>query len=215
MLKKIFSALVVFFLFAGIALAQYEYDRVRPSQPEIPLSPLPSSVLRSLDLGLHSTLASFLWLKVIQDVGTWLGEFDRVDRDIRLINDVDPKFSYPYAFAVILLPELGHIDAAIEIGKRGIENVPNDWQIPYYLAADYHIYKKDRKNAAYYFDVAARAPDAPERIAHVAKTYGTGNDTLQEMILIWEGIYETSRDEITKERARQYLLYFETLENKQ
>ncbi|MCI0533047.1 hypothetical protein L0Y49_02385, partial [bacterium] len=71
---------------------------------------------------------------------------------------------------------------------------------------------KDRANAAKYFDLSAVTPGAPESIAKVAATYGTGTNAREETKKIWQAIAENSTDESLRERARIYVEYIEYLE---
>ncbi len=203
---------IVFFLLT--LASQYFYLDARAERPPVPLTSLPAPVVRAADLGLHSASASLMWVKITQDVYTWLGEGKKnqtLADDIRLVNALDPRWSYPYAFAAIMLPEFGEMQKAVEIGERGIVDAEPDWRIPYYLATSYHMLK-DRANAAKYFDLAAATPGAPENISRVAKTYGTGKNAREETKQIWQAIAENSTDPDLRERAKIYVEYIEYLE---
>src|SRR3989344_9594902 len=101
---------------------------------------------------------------------------------------------------------------AVELAKQGISNADPDWRIPYYLATTYHIFMKDRKNAALYFDLAAKTSGAPENIKVIASRYGTSESAREQTKTIWESIYESSKDELVKESAKAHLIHIETVE---
>jgi hypothetical protein len=195
-------------IFIAVIFLQFIYERVRTEYPEVPLSTLPAPVIKVVDLGLHEAASSLLWIKMTQDVYTWLSQYQNVARDIHLINDIDPKWSYPYAFAAIMLPGFGQTEEAVSIGSKGVTEAEPDWRIPYYLATTYHA-KKDRLNAAKYFDQAARTAGAPENITRVAANYGSNQDAAEEMKQIWKAIEENSKDEQLRERAELYIAYIE------
>lgn len=198
---------------AGIIAAQYSFDTLRSQQPKSPLLLIPAPVVRATDMGLHSATAAFLWVGVIQRFVALAGDrLNGLADHIRIINDLDPKFSYPYAFAALVLPASDHADEAISIAKAGLERADPDWQIPYYLAVTYHIYLKDRKNAAIYMNVAAHTPGAPPNVKYVAATYGNRQDLRQQTRAIWASIFENSRDEIAQQQAQAHIKHIDILD---
>ncbi len=220
MQKNTFTLGIISFLILGTLVSQYEYARVETERPDVPLSAVPAPVLKTLDLGLHSALASLLWVRITQDVYTWITGYENLAAGIQLVNALDPKWSYPYAFGTIMLPNLGTTPEekerngkyAIEVGEQGIKNAESDWRIPYYLATAYHMTFKDRTNAAKYFNLAASTPGAPENIVKVAANYGTGKNDRTEMKQIWQAIAENSKDEGLRVRAETYVEYINYLE---
>lgn len=201
---------IVFFLLTAAFFSQYFFDVFHKRAPDYPITVLPPKVITALDLGSHSAAGSFLWLNVIQRVGAFR-IYPKFADDIKLINEVDPKYGYPYAFAEILLFK-GNSKAAIEIGENGIKNVPEDWRIPFYMAMSYHDIA-DRQNALKYFDMAAKTPGAPEHVKFTAIAYGTYKDVRKQSEAIWLAIYETSNDEVVKERALAYISHYMNLDN--
>lgn len=207
--KKIIFPLFLAASFAGSIFAQAEYSRAKMPLPET-VSTLPSApALKAADVGLHTAVASFIWLKINQGVYTWLdktGKYERFSKEIQTLTDLDPKWGFPYAFGTLLLPGLGKNDLAIALGEKGLKNVPNDWHIPYYLALVYHTNRKDRLNAAKYFAIAANTKDAPESVKEMPKIYGSQKNRLDEMEKIWETLYETADNDVLREQAEKYLL---------
>ena len=198
---------------AGIVGTQYAFDALRSRESAAAPLLIPAPVVRSADLGLHSATAAFFWVGLIQRFVTLAGDrLNGLAAHIRIINDIDPKFSYPYAFAALVLPAGDRADEAISIAKRGIEQADPDWQIPYYVAVDYHIYLKDRKNASIYMNIAARTPGAPPNVKYVAATYGNRQDLRQQTRAIWVSIYENSKDEIVAKQAQNHITQIDTLD---
>ena len=210
---KIMRVSIGLVLCTGIIAVQYSFDALQSRQPK--RSPLMVSgpVMRATDLGLHSATAAFFWVGVIQRFATLAGNrFNDLAAHIRIINDIDPKFSYPYAFAELILPSNNRADDAIDIGKQGLAVADPDWQIPYYLAVDYHMYIKDRKNAAIYMNIAARVPGAPSNVKYVAATYGNRQDLRSQTRAIWVSIYENTKDEVAAKQAETYIAHIDTLD---
>ena len=204
----IFSTLIL-----GVTVSQYFFDFARPKYSEVPPMLLPAQTIKLADLGLHSAASGLMWIQTIQNIfapGTkyylMLSEY------LKMVNDLDSRFSYPYAFGVLVLPDLKFIDEAIEIGERGLREADSDWRIPYYLATTYHIYKHDRTNAIKYFDIAIRTANVPDSVKRIALNYGAVSDIRQQTKQIWISIYETSEDEIVRKRAESYILHYEYIE---
>jgi len=197
------AAVVV--LLCAIAFAQNVSDQHIPTTPLQPLQPLPAPVLASATLGLRSAAASFLWLQVIQHVGGSGGGLDGVGEALEQVVALDPTFSYPYAFAVLLLPGTSAeaTQQAIMLGKKGVEQNLGDWRVPYYLASTYHLTLGDTKNAAFYMDIAANTPGVPEGIKLSAHNYGLRSDIREETKQIWISIYENSADDVVRAQAQK------------
>lgn len=204
-----FSKVFPLFLLASVISLQYYFDKEIIQRPLIPPTVIPAKAIKIADLGLHSATSALMWLYAIQELG--ISSRNLPDM-ISNVNDIDPRFSYPYAFAAIALPPLKFPAEAIEIAKRGIKESDPDWRIPYYLATTYHIFFEDRKNAAHYFDVAANTPGAPENVKIINARYGTATNIREQTKQIWITIYETSDDEITRERAKNYIIHLEIIE---
>lgn len=192
-----------------VVFTQYYFDIQRNQRPITPPSVIPAQAIKLGDLGLHSAMAGLMWIRAIQKFGDYPKELPKL---VENINVIDPKFSYPYAFSVLILPTLDLPDKAVEIGKRGLAEADTDWRIPYYMATTYHIFLKDRENSALYFDIAARTPGAPDSIKSIAARYGTYKTALEQTKQIWLSIYETSNDEVTMERAKNYIVHIELIE---
>lgn len=194
---------IPFFLLASIVLLQYFFDIEKKDRPFIPPAVLPAQAIKLGNLGLHSASSVLMWLNTVQYIPSKTAEM------IEVTNNLDPKFSYPYAFAALTLPSMKLADKAVTIAKNGLANADPDWRIPYYLATAYHIFLHDRKNAAFYFDMAVNTPGAPEKIKSISARYSANVDELERIKAIWTSIYETSNDPEMQERAKNYLLHVE------
>lgn len=201
---------ILFLSLSGVVLSQYLYDLSRTIIRDQPKFSLPAPVIRVVDLGAHSAAASLLWLNTVQRTGEFKAKF--LNEDLRLVTALDPKISYPYAFGILILSFFDEIDAALELGERGIREADPDWRIPYYLAVVYHTNFSNRARALELLELASRTPGAPEGILKVLAYYGTRPNFREETKSLWAGIYETSRDEFLRERAGNFLLHLEILD---
>lgn len=206
--------LVLFFgLISVIAASQYFFDIVRLRRPELPVTLLPYQAIKLSDLGLHSAAAGLTWVRAVQNLFT-LGtkNYLLLPDYLNMVNNLDPRFSYPYAFGALVLPDFNFVDEAIKIGERGLREADPDWRIPYYLATTYHIFKHDRISAIKYFDMAAGTINSPDSVKRVALNYGVAPNLIQQSKQIWISIYETSEDDLIRDRAELYILHYEYIE---
>ncbi|MBI5003979.1 hypothetical protein HZC00_02710 [Candidatus Kaiserbacteria bacterium] len=205
-------SIVVALLF-GVVFAQFLYDSKKQPEGFAPIVVFPVPVLRSADLGLHSAFGSLIWLNAVQEVGTVDGSYEGLVEDIKAINALDPLFAYPYAFAELVLPALDRskVYDAVSIGKQGVASV-SDWRIPFYLASTYMIYLDDRESALEYFQIAARTPGIPTPIQGTALNFGTQKDKRAQTKEIWNALYQSTDDEILRDRAQANLVHIDILE---
>lgn len=212
-IKKIFNLILFLLAFGGIITSQYLFDaekkKVKFQEPFV----LKPEIVKAADLGLDNAASDLVWLAAIQYLG---GSESRTYQSLPdylfLASDLDPKFSYPYAFGALLLPSFGYPELGINLAKKGIDDAPPDWRIPYYLATTYYINKNDYTNAAKYFDLAANTKDAPDGIKKVAASFGSKGTRREQTKQIWSGIYETTNDSVVKERAKNYVLHYEIMD---
>lgn len=212
-MKLFFKSLFMVILLACIIILQYYFDaeqkRVARPQPYV----WPTYVVKAADLGLDAAASDYAWLSMIQYFGGGRNDgFEKLDDYIKLANDLDPKFSYPYAFGTLILPSEEMTEEAIQIGERGIKESDPDWRIAYYLAITYHVKFNDTAKAAKYFDIASKTPGAPNSIQIIAATYGTRPDIRAETKQIWISLYETSSDEVVRKRALIYIEHYDVLD---
>lgn len=212
-MKKSFLFGIFILLFSAVITVQIFYDSEKSKKNFVEPVVLQSKIVKAMDLGLHNAAADFFWLTTIQYFGTnGNTKYQKLNDYLELTTNLDPKFSYPYAFGTLILPSFGDIDQGLAIGQKGIDNGVQDYKIPYYMATTYHINKDDRFNAAKYFDLAANTPGAPDGIKRVAANYGSNSSNREKTKQIWIGIYESSKDEVVKERAKNYIIHIEILD---
>ncbi|MFA7244054.1 MAG: hypothetical protein WC080_02095 [Patescibacteria group bacterium] len=205
--------MIIFILLSVLVIATQIFSDGAKAETKKP-SPLvmPAKVIEFVDLGLKNAAADLNWLASIQYFGDWQDDdYAKLTAYIKATNELDPKFSYPYAFGAIILPGLGKTNDAIAIAKDGIANSDPDYRIPYYLAVTYFLNKQDYANAAYYFDVAARTAGAPDNVKAISASFNSRPDLRAQSIAIWTSIFENSNDEVIQERAKAYIIHYEIL----
>ncbi len=190
-------------LLAGIVGVQFLGDAHQPKKSTQIFTYYSPALLRVADLGLNTATASLLWLGVIQNIATQ-GSMRGLANNIETINALDPKWSYPYAFGVLMIPMMAPEETqdAVMIGKDGIAKNLGDWRIPFYLASTYHLNLKDEPNATRYFAITANTPGVPEGVRVSTLNYGTRTDLRDKTRAIWVAIYNSSKDDVVREQAK-------------
>ncbi len=210
-----YGALTAIFLLAIIFLGQLNYDAWNAfAAPTIPTSlnnyiepqPLSGNTAKIAALGENEFLANIYWLELIQYYGGGdpSGKYRKLPDLYNTITDLSPKFLTAYQNGLLVLPGEGFVDQAIALGKKGEENLPNSWEIPYYLGLDYHIYKKDYVAAAEEFTKASKLPGAPANTAYFAALYYSQTDQRKISYDLFLNIAQTSTDPYLKDRAQKY-----------
>ncbi len=164
------------------------------------LTPVPDGAyLKNISLGQASLLADILWLKAIQVIGgrtispqkaKWL--YSAVDAALTL----DPKFWYmSEEGGVFLSAACSQYRFSNRIFRKGFDNNPRNWRLPFYLSTNYFLYLKRYKLAAYYMGRAARLPGRPAFVPLLAsRLYAQAGDPRYGLELT-EAIYENTRNE--------------------
>ena len=91
------------------------------------------------------------------------------------------------------------------IGQRGLANADPDWRIPFYVATNYYLELKDKKDAQWYYDIAARTPGVPAFAERFGLNFGIGSNEREQTKQLWETIRDTTNDGFTKQRAQAYI----------
>lgn len=215
-LNNCLKFLTIVFLVATIAGIQFLYDATRlATDASLPSSVTPETV-RMFDMGFHSTAASFFWVNTMPEILDLFNNKTKYLTDVAYLSAVDPRLGYPYAFSVLTLPAVptstgyttGLADA-MAIGQQGLKNADPDWRIPYYMATNYYLAMNDMKDAALYFDIAARTSGVPYYAQRFAENFGNEQKDRDRTIALWESIRDTTNDPDTKARAQAYIDHLE------
>jgi len=202
---------VLALLLALVAPLQFEYDATKlvvPASSEQTASPF---MVRLIDMGFHPAVASFLWATTMPEILDLWNKKTEFFPDLAFVNAVDPKLSYPYAFAVLTLAAVPAQDdpAAIiqadAIGAQGIANADADWRIPYYMATNEFLYAKDDLAAAKYYNIAANTPGIPQYAERFSLNFGIETNQRQKTEELWETIKDSTNDPDTQARAQAYI----------
>jgi len=195
-------------LAAGAVLvgARLEAPRDRPFDVDV----LPtSSALRWASLGHPVLAANFFWLKAVQYIGEpradargWNKLFPLVD----LVTDLDPRHGYAYQIAGNVLAGVGRVDDSNRILEKGIRNVPDRYILPFHRAVNAMLYQGDYVEAARWFEVASRAPGAPEHMREYVLSMYVKGEEASGAVTFLQHLLDTARDDESRRSLQRQLL---------
>jgi len=203
-------------LLVASAYVQYAWDASYDSLPVragLPLSLLiPTEALSRAAFGFDAVLADALWIDMIQGLSKWRGD-EALPRYLDRIVALDPKFEHPYRLGITFLPWFGRMAEAERLAERGMAALPHDWEIPFYLGAQYHIQGGSFDKALHYVTLAAQKPGAPELVRRMQAVYAARTGYIETAKAFFATIYETTDDESAKELALEWLERLDALKS--
>ena len=200
-------ALIAVLLFSA-SLLQKKYDDI--VHPQILFTTetryvLPAHIVSMFSFGFKNVIADLYWVKAIQDFAIWDGMDPFYAQEYRNIATLDPKFPYPYLLGILTFTSKGKREVLEQIEpvtQIGIRELPNEWEIPFYLGTGFQLVKTPEK-ALPYLKISSEISDAPDQIKRAYKNYlkqtltGTkpsgeiNNDLIKT-------IYDNTKSETTK-----------------
>lgn len=206
-------------ILAAIVGLQVESDAVTKSLSASLPGTFTPEMVRLTDMGFNPAVASFLWANTMPEIlDLFFNGHTEYLTDLSFLTTVDPKMSYPYAFSVLTLPIIptsSYPDALAQsfaIGHEGLVKADPDWRIPYYMAINYYLEKKDLRDAAHYFNLAANTPGVPSYAESFALNFGVGQKERDVVRNLWVTVYKSTNDPATKARAAAYIARLDDLD---
>lgn len=123
-------------------------------------------------LGYHHLGADVLWLKLVQVIGkrhNTMEDYEWMAHALDVITTLDPQYAYAYYAGGVILGDLANRpDLANRLLKRGHEENPTVWNIPFLLGYNYYFLLADPDMGAYYTMRAASLPGRPAYLPGLA-----------------------------------------------
>ncbi len=171
---------------------------------------LPSGqFIEQASLGYRDLAADVLWFRMVQYYGGYrMGENDIAlfAHLVDVITDLDPQFVYAYVFgALIMAQDLNQFKQGIGFLEKGVRNNPDDWWLPFELGFLNYVYARDYPQALFYFEKAARLPDAGPQAARFAAFVAAKAGYVETSIAMWEELARTSDNKYIRELAERYI----------
>lgn len=218
--NSITIALVCSLLILSAVKAQLEYDKI--VHPAIVFTTetkfvMPAHIVKNFSFGFNAILADLYWVQAIQDFSIWNGTDTFYLEEYKNITTLDPKFSYPYLLGILTFvsksttgttTNYALLETFEPVVQRGIQHLPENWEIPFYMGTGFQLTKNNEK-ALYYLKLAASHEKAPERIQTVYKSYlknillgktAAGKDMSRDLV---KAIYETTESKTTKKMLEE------------
>lgn len=210
------AVVVIPALFVAIAALQARIDvlssSMTPEKEDLLLRSGP--LLKKLSLGYDPLLADIYWTRAVQYYGTRLqnrkGTFELLGPLLNIAATLDPKLLVLYQFGGIFLSEhppagAGRADLAVELVKRGIAANPNEWRLYHELGFLYYTRLKDYQSASQAFLDGSAVPGAPAWMKIMAARVAEHGESLETSRFIWAEVYDSTRDESVRKRAREHV----------
>ena len=218
--KYIYIAGIIFLVLSFLCQVQYDSWSKNDRQPLdttynilIEPQPIDSNTAKYVSFGFNEFLADYYWLSFIQYYGGGdpYGKYRKMPDLFNNITELSPKFLDAYQTGLIIMPGEGFVDEAIALGNKGMINMPDRWEVPYYTGLVYHIYKKDYLSAAKLFEKAASYNDAPANAKYFAGIYYNKADQRETSYQMFKTIYDSTKDESLKARVKYYMVHLEEI----
>jgi tetratricopeptide (TPR) repeat protein len=213
-------------LFAAITVLQMRIDtetRTVAQEKEELLLRSPS-VVQKMSLGYDSLLADIYWTRAVQYYGDRLGnkgaKFGLLWPLLDITTTLDPKLIIAYRFGSIFLSETGiggagRTDLAIQLVKKGIAANPDEWRLDADLGFLYYWRLKDYANSSAAYLEGSKNPNAPLWLKSMAARMAQKGGSLETSRMIWSEIYESSKDQATRDKAMETLKGLKAEEDEQ
>jgi hypothetical protein len=172
---------------------------------------LPSGkFVEQASLGYRELASDMVWFQAVQYYGGYaLSQHDLAYFGglIDIVNELDPHFAFPYIFgAVVMAQDMGDFDRGIHTLRRGMQNNPSMYEIPFEAGFLYYTVAHDDSAAARYFDLASRLPGGKERAGRFAAFVYSKAGHTQTSIRMWQEIAnDESEQPYMRDLAKHYI----------
>jgi len=194
-------------------MADVASHRLRRPNPLEELSYYPSGRhLEPATLGHAETVADLAWLRAVQYYGEHRRsdmQFVRLYHVFEILTSLSPRFVPAYVFGGFALAQEGRdFDHAAQLMTKGIEANPTSGNLAFELGFLYFVRPggRDLRNAAAYFEQAARQPDAPPLARRFAAYVRQNAGDLHLAYELWSGVAQHSENKYLREMAEREML---------
>jgi len=126
----------------------------------------------AFSFGFRNFLADLSWLQAVQVAGVrrmTRGDYDKLDRLVHTVNNLDPRFDIPYFLGGLVLGDSpDHVPQALDTLGRGWESHPEDWRFPFYIGYLRYFSLGDPAGGGRILEAAARIPGSPSYLPLLA-----------------------------------------------
>ena len=202
------TAVALLLLVAMASLRGFDVSRAATDPDEKLYFPSGEFLVES-SLGFREAMADWLWFRFVQ----YYGGFKRGENDLRYldsliasVNRLDPRFIEAYYLpSFIYWSDLGRIDQAYDILRRGILANPDNARLHFQIGFMHYVLDQDYDRAALWFETAGTCSDASDkeqRFAAYAR-YRAGDDRVS--LALWKELLDTSSSPAMQELAAKMI----------
>jgi hypothetical protein len=210
MKRKIFDVAAAVLLLLALFQAGRTVEGISQKKLDLEVLYMPSGeFLEQASLGYRNLAADLLWFRTVQYYGGWIkdeNDLSLFSHLIEVITDLDPQFIFAYTFgALIISQDIGYYAGGVEVLKKGMQNNPGNWWIPFEIGFIYYVDAQDYANAERYFHLASRLPGADEIAKRFAAFAAKRSGDLEVSLRMWEELARTSDNPDIRMIAERYI----------
>lgn len=126
-------------------------------------------------------------------------------------SQLHPLLKDTYYFCQSSLPQISPLYAkeTNKVLERGIQAMPDEPFLPFFVGFNYFYYLKQPKEAAIYLRKVSQMPDTPSWIGHLASTLAAEGGDIATGLMWLKTMYASEEDELMRERFRKTIAAFE------
>ncbi len=204
-MKKFNTILLIILLCVGVIFSQkYSFENQKEVFQTLEDNPLfvpNAEKIQKFTFGFDNLITNLIWLKTVQYIGgnARSGNYELLYEYLDSVTDLDPEFYMPYFIAQLLLPEIQQADKAILISEKGLKNLPERWEVPYYMGYIYYYYLEDYEKGAEKYWQASKMPGVLSSATRMAINLTSKNKKHLLALEMWINAYEEEKNPQIKE----------------
>jgi TPR repeat protein len=194
----------------AVAVARVATATLPARTPLAELAYYPSGqALRPASLGHAETAADLAWLRAVQYYGEHRQtdvRFVQLEHVFNVLTSLAPGFQGPYVFGAFALAQEGRdFPAAERLMLKGIEANPRSGRLAFELGFLNFVRPggRDLKQAAEWFERAARLPGGPPNARRFAAFARQQSGDLAVALLLWDDVRRTSSNPLMRDMAER------------
>jgi len=195
---------------AAVAVLRVATATLPARAPFAELAYYPSGqALRPASLGHAETAADLAWLRAVQYYGEHRQtdvRFVQLEHVFNVLTSLAPAFESPYVFGSFALAQEGHnFPAAERLMLKGLASNPHSGRLAFEFGFLNFVRPggRDLKQAAEWFERAARLPGGPPNARRFAAFASQHAGDLAVALLLWEDVRRTSTNPLMRDMAER------------
>lgn len=209
-LRTFLPLVLIALLLGGASVSAYRAEEQRNDEVENDVKYVPHpEALKILSAGYADLMSDFYWIRAV----TYYGEWRQGDHGMlffqELVNTtitLDPHFTGAYRFgAIVLASDMGLMEPALDLLKRGMEEMPDEWWLPFEAGFLEYTVRFDNDAAYRWFKRAGEMPSAPERPRRFAAFVASRAGHLEISYELWRVVAETTDSPDMRRKAIEYM----------